>query len=964
MRRSSWETKGLLATEYGFHWTSSAYWTSYVTGGGVFDTQVLFGMQAPGQAWPFFGWHNNGGTGLGMRAFVHATGTPTNGTTKAHSVHVRVQGTMPTDLFGGALGLLPATCIHAGSATLANGYYLNVYESGGTPRIDICKHDNGVHSTLTTFAQVVVPGDQLTLSYSFSGSTASLTAMVNGFEIGSYADVGGFSMASVSGKPGVFGSDHLVNAGGAIGAYTTEWWVTDGYLSVAEIQPPYPGRAGTVSVVLRRQQRYTDSASATRIVIANEIVSINWSYSRIGGCNQANIEARFGQGMEPEPATEHEDLFVNPSKDLWDAGDWIGGALEIHFRYDARALASTASEIVWSGSISSLEFNAEDRRLSLTADGLYLLLDKAVIAQKTFKDISIRDCVIAILQEVGKTAANASPARDFQIQYNPAKIIGPASIFDFKILEKEIKWETAQQVLDDLLEFLPDGAVWGVDQERDFYLTIPASPYSVSLDLDLPVVTYDARSALSWRREIRLDNIVNEFTALGTEPDDESEARITAVASCERSRAMYGLRQQTEAIDETKDAGILAKYAQAITKKTCAPELAATLKVREPIAGIQTLWKSISAVTPPVAVLDRYATANQSLAGEYPRTDYALRLMGDATGAMPDLNGTGGSSGAQVRFASRSIERLGTGWAIRATLKFTTAHQGSGTDLAFLFGRPSTSTVTRGWGAMYWRRSDGKLIWYQDESGVATAYDTNLTVSATSPGNTVLHLRVHMDAGRVLRFYSNLTLAAQYTPTAMDQSATWDWCFWKAPVTGAGLVGWDGAVEQFSFFDTVAGGWPGVGIESQPAGFAGFLSRCSAVNLPRQEGAGCLIHIKFNERAAAAADQGYYRMWLGSPTGASAGQATIVQQGTTPHDLTPVCSDTATGYLFGTNRRWGGPLILQAESVTYTPDPACGEVEIDYELQSRVLDTPRSLAQIRDEIARQNNALKRVAGSA
>lgn len=959
MKRRRWGTPGLLACERGVNFESASWWTTYTTGGGTFGRKTQLASQSPGQAWPYFGWDSNGGAGTGVTKFIHASGAPTNATTKAHSVHLRVLGPRPSGAIAGTGWTIgPATCIHAGSDPIANCYYVRFHANGlGVPLAELRVNNNGSHSVLAFATDVeVVPGDYATLSYSYSAGAAHLELFVNGLSVVSFDDTGGFDMAAVSGKPGIYGHD--------IGdiARTTEWWVTDGFQSVGELTPSYPGLAGSLSLVLKRQQRYTDSTAATRIIVANEILSCSWGYTRIGGCNQAQADIRFGSGTNPgSEASEHENLFVQPSTDDWNAADWMGGTLEIHLRYDARDLGSTGTELVWSGRISSCEFEQETRKVSITGDGLSVLLEKAVIRKETWENKSVRDCIIALIQQV--TKSTTSVGRDFPIKYNPSKIIGPSSLLDFRILKKEVKWETADSVLNDLLEFLPDGFVWGVDQEQEFYIDIPSSPYTTTLDMDLPVVAYDAASAKSWSRALRFDNIVNQFEALGTDPDDESEERISATVSCEKSRALFGLRQQTESIDETKDAGILAKYAQTICKTLASPEFSAQLTVREPLQGSRTLWKALSYITPQVAVMDRVGRTNQAATGGYQHPDYALRLLGDVSAVVPDLNGTGG---AQVRFASRSIERLGRSWEFHARLTFTTAHQGAGADLAFIGGRPSTSVLGRGWGALYWRQSDGHLVWRQDEGGVATTHDTTITVSTASPANTVVEFSAFMDSAGTLKFYDGSTLKATIAAgSAMDTSGAWDWCFWKYPtLTGAGFCQWDGGIEQVWFFDTVATGWSGVPIESQPSGITEFLSRNNGTNLGRQDGCGCLLHIKFNETNAAATAAGYYKMWLGSSTGASAGQATIISIGVSPIDRASTATHVNAGHLFGEDHRWGGPLVLQAESVQYTADPSAGEVEIEYELQARAVDMQRTVAQIRDQVQRQNEALRRVAGSA
>lgn len=956
MRRESWVTQALIGSEVGRTWTNAAFWTSYISGGGSFYLPTFFGVSHP-----IFGWENNAGASLGVRAFLQAN--ISNATTMAHSVHMRIQGSLGNAGSSGIWGLSPATCVHAGSDPLGNCYFLQVFQSVPVEHIDLYRHKDGVTTLLAAFVKQATTGDYVTLSYEYVAGVAELEVFVNGESAGAFSDSSGdrFDMAGVGGKPGFWGSDSPVSAAG-VGFWTTEWWVTNGFQSVGEFGGVYPYMTGAVSVVLKKVQRYTNDPDETRIIVQNEILSCRWGFTRIGGCNQASLDFRFGQaGLETVAPPAREDLFVHPSAEHWEETDWLGGMMEIHVRFDARDVAAATSEKVWSGSISGVQFDRATRRISITGDGLYKLLETAVIVRR-FERQSVRECLIGVLEDCTKTRSDAIVPHDFPVRYNPAKILGIGSIMDFILLEQDFRWESAKSAIETLLAFLPEGLVWGVDQDGEFYLSISGSPYSDDLSLSVPVVWYDAAAASEFTREFRFDEVVNFFQALGTEPDDKTEPRVSSVSACDRSRALYGLRWQTEDVSDTTDPGILGKFAQTLCKQACTPAFSATLRVRESLRGSANFWKSLSVITPPVAVIDRWSDVNQAPAGEALQTDHALRLIGDISGSMPSLRGSGVSI-AQVRFASIPLDRaLNTHWLIHITLKFTHPHPGGIGDAAFIFGRP-TGVAFDGWGGLYWDGATGQLNWFQNELGAPVQYSTGITVS-TAGSVTPVHLTIARRSNGAMQFYNGAGAATASTganANSMLTSATEDWRFWFHPAHAGTLMNWDGAIEQFWLIDTVALGWGGDPIDGQPGGLAAFLARNNQSNLGYQEGCGCLMHIKFNERIAAAIAAGGFNITRNFADHThSATIATLVNPGTSYADVASASNDTARGHVFGNDHRWGGPLILTADSVEYDVDPSTGSVEITYELASRPIGLGRSIEALQEEVRRQTEALRRI----
>lgn len=974
-RSSKWTTTGLLASERGRTFESATYWTDYVyvAGGGFFSVQTGFGSSSPGAAWPFFGFNNNLGTGQGVRAYLQG-GTISNATTKAHTVHLRIQDITSNDLGPGGLG--PATSVHSGGAgQMGNSYHVVVSSSAGAGQLILRRTNGGAATVLATYTKTVVRGDYVSLAYQYNAgsSRAELAVYHNGSVVGTHNDTSGsrFDMAGVSGKPGMYGHNLPASASASanMAAWTSEWWVTDGFGSLGQVAPPYPDLVGRLQLALTRTQRYLDSPFQVKVLFCTEILDLSWSYARIGGCNRADAKIRIGQALGPDSVeSQYETDFIQPSAADWESGDWYGGSFIISLRYDARDVDSESGSTVWSGSISGISFDAATRELSIEADGLSKLLEKTYVYH-TFEDVSVRQAIIDVVTSVSKSTQ--ADGKDFPITFNISKILGLSSVMDFRIT-KDFKWETASSAIESLLSFLPDGINWGVDSDGQFYLQIQSPPYSDDLDLSVPVIFYDAGTATEWELEARSDEVVNEVIVLGTEPDDKKTARKQGAAICEKSSALYGRRQEIQTSEDTEDEGILAKIAQTECKLKSGAELSGTLKIRQPLEGIRSFWQSLSVVAPSISVMHRKSRENLGFVGstEVIHVNHALRLLGDVSGNLCEL---WGSTGAQVKFPSNGAERsLSRSWILHVVLKFTQPM--SGGTYAFILGRPSAAGALRGWGALYWSTTGGltdQLVWIQDEGGVSVPYDTGITRSHTTPSATPVHLTIRRRADGTLKIYDGTTNTATHSTSAVMANTSDDWEFWKTTV-GSGSVPWDGAMEQFWLYDTAANGWYGDSIDSQDAtNLTAWFSRTNAKNLPRNEGCGCLMHIKFNERAEAVdpagGGTGFFKGYRGISGGTAnnlitgeALEATCVSVGSAYSYFAPVSTDCARGAVIGSEQRWGGSLMLSTESCDYHVDVTQGQLDISYSLGARPVGLSRSLEGVNEQLRKQTELLRRL----
>ena len=252
----------------------------------------------------------------------------------------------------------------------------------------------------------------------------------------------------------------------------------------------------------------------------------------------------------------------------------------------------------------------------------------------------------------------------------------------------------------------------------------------------------------------------------------------------------------------------------------------------------------------------------------------------------------------------------------------------------------------------YGQGSTGKLRWiYQESGGAPVVMDTGITVDPVTPASAVVNFTVWRDAIGDYRFYDGTTLKATITGnrnnTHKNQATDWRW--FDSSQTGGFLHAWDGIIEQFWVLDTVAlesklpGGVGGVG---------GFIARTNAKNLRRTEGLGLLRHCKFNEAhyiggTPFLATPAKNRAWTRNGTTATPEAGTYAITASSPAlgsaiDATPISTEVARGWRMGEDstavagessaKKWGGPLMMAVEKVTYDVRPNDGTVLTAFEL--------------------------------
>jgi len=717
----------------------------------------------------------------------------------------------------------------------------------------------------------------------------------------------------------------------------------------SEIRPTYPALAGSLCVILQARSPYTNSPSLpARYILAGEIEGLTWSFRRNGGCHSADFKARL-QDVAGQPQHPWDRRIESPQEEDWNADQWHGGEMVIAYRYDAREIETPIEHKVWRGMIAGLRYTPGSREIEIEAQGLVSMLAH-VHVHRAYSTMPIRDIVKSVIRDF-VSKGSSSTERDHFIRWNEAKITAPTGALD-RSISIEFSNETASTALTRLLRYLPEGFLYGVDQEGDFFLNWQRENYAADMGASgeaTEVVSFHVDELDRYSKTLRFDEIVNEVLIAGTE-DPVTKQQVMASASCAKSRRLWGRRSSIVFESSASNLGIAGAIAAIMCRRTCGPTIDATAEVTDTLQGLPSLWQTLTPQAPAMAITERFTrTPHTDILpdGSGAQTEYILRRYGDGSGYACKDRGT---AGALVTLAASAREQsLQAGWLLHLALRFTTAHAGDVTNRwAFIFGRPKNAAGQLGWGSLYWDFQLGNLWWIFEKSGGGVhAFDTAIFVDPSAPGSATVHFTAWRDRNGDWKFYNATTLAAAFPggPSTDINIGITDGWRWFQPLHTADTVDWDGEFDHFWLLDTDLPGSRGVEHQLN-GGVSAFIARNSGSPLHRNEASGLLLSIPFNEGTSWAAANGH-RVWRED---LAAGTRTAYVNSLGDAGGVPITLGSRTGHLLGKRKKWGGPLILNIESSTYEAFPMEGRIRRRFQLGSQPAALGRTVAEIQEKI--------------
>lgn len=925
--------KYLVYTETGERWED---WDDYEsTAGGWSHPAVADYLGAAPKAWT-----NNPGTGIrqGFSAFRKAyvaNRFRDEGFIEDHHVTHMVM-TVGNSSAEGGFGLGPATAITSGG----NGYAVAAYWTGSVSTLVLARLASWVPTVLANDTVEVHAGDVVSLSYYYftSLSGAVLQVFVNGELKLNHTDTGGSAirMSSVSGRPGLYGSafptsllDTLV-----VGHFTPQWWVTEGTSSGSTFErpPTKSERTAEVRVVIQKRQQFADDDTPTmRYLFGGNLLKCSWSHKPIGGSTTMSAEIRFPDVVadvvsNPESLAEDLDAkhLENPSFTDWKNADWIGGDLIVEYYHkDDRPTDPVTypqnPDCVWRGVVSKISYDLDTEVFRIQGQGLVKTLDELFFVGR-YEKVPIIDIIEEMFNAVRKQNASSFWG-DTRVLYDPARIVGDTGLLSYPVTI-DFQWESVASAMGKLLEYLPPGVVWGVDLEGYLYLDQTVPHYDEDWGgAGVQHFQVDGRS-VSFSKELDFGKMKSNIQVLGKErPDGDERAvgdtKFRAFAVANRMKQLIGNRGSMKTDGAIRDSGAAQKVAIATLKQLASPPLTAQLAVTTPIYEDRELWQATVRAPTRVSVSERE--------GDHSTDEREMRFWGDRTAyRCNDL----GSAGASMSIASTTGEQaLNKAWLMHATMTFDNAHPAAGTpgQFAFLFGRPEDTISTYfGWGGLWWNGLDGLLYWiYTTSTNALRVISTGITVTPASPGGTVVHFTVARDSTGDWFFYNGNTQTATSTSYRTDvlKSTSYDWRFWDHNRSISAYIDGDVSFEQFWLYDML-------GRETYIGGssYTALIADMHDHMMRRHQADGLLLWFAMHEQGsitspATTLSHKGFRL--------SGGVESVVDLDWTPTASADVTLEASTsnaklGVKIGSQKKWGGPLVMDVHQTKFEVDGATG----------------------------------------
>lgn len=705
--------------------------------------------------------------------------------------------------------------------------------------------------------------------------------------------------------------------------------------------------------ILKRERWNNSGTPVAKHILSGQLLTAKWSYNRIGGCNKLDARFRFKDAADPE-----DGRFADPNHDDWDTDEWFGGEVAVRFPNRGLLVDDVGVKTVWLGRVTRMKYDSSTREIRCQGEGLVFNLDELHI-NHNYIDQTLRD----ILEDVAITVRKTDPNLGNDTYIRSYSIVGQGSLLDTRI-SIDAKWESARSVIQKVFEFLPEGMVWGVDITGNLYVDQQSDQHGANTKLTYVFVEHEGTTVT---REVNLRRLRTVVQVLGKENEDQTD-RVTAEATCEKGRALYGTRREIYTDALIPDAGMAQKVAAARCAKLASIGMNMTLKTVSHHEGDRSLFQSITTFAPMVAVSEALPDEitfddgqNLAAAGSLRATTRrGLVSFGDSVGYSAKDKG---SAGASASVASNHVERaLNKGWLVHLAMRFNFANTGTGQD--FLFGRPRDSATAYGWGSLWWLTGTGKLLWqYQDTGLVNRQIDTLITVPTAGSG-TVVHFTVWRSVDGHWRFYNGNTLTKTDLTLTQNLPSNADlWRWWNHGKTSppSGDAHGDFEFDEFWVINTSTLEAYNTAVAGLPV--AGFISRTNDKPLRRGECLGLRRYCRFHVPTSDLIDPPWDCWHATGDVDATVAKTTVAYTqslavGT--QNGAVVTTANRIGHQIGTEKKWGGPLILNAETVTYTVHAAEGLIEREFQLGPVPIDGFTTMAQLKEDVRRQDEYLRRV----
>jgi hypothetical protein len=695
-------------------------------------------------------------------------------------------------------------------------------------------------------------------------------------------------------------------------------------------------QAGDTIVNIHRRRRFTDSTDEVLVSLSQEINSLKFRWNRLGGCGKGSCKISLKESLAA-------DRLVDLGHTTTEEGDLYGDIVSIwvkNFPDQAGTVTGQSATQIYMGKVRDIEYNPKEGTATINFEGLSSSYDNIYLEQD-FEDYTIKQIMDFLADLAIKT--NEAGGNDGDILAK--NIWAPDSVFDMVIPDIKAKNESASSVLKRVLDFVPGRFVWGVDRTGTFFFLPQDYPYPQIAENPIPVEGFFLDQLLGYKRSADPDKNKSIYTVKGKLDPDTGES-VVGTAVNQRQKESIGPKKKLSVESDITDSSLCAKLAQVKGRLQSRQIVKARAKSVEFLHPDRS-FRSILRLGAPSAYINESENASRTfgdVAGN------SLRVDGKTLGESFDIPNVAGYN--------RNREYM-----FHISITFEAAH-GGGTD--FVFGMPDPNAAVsgkHGWGYLSWDPTGAlRWNWTSESAGNPNSFVfTGITVPTAGPFPITKHITVAKNASNTWLFFDGPNLVTQIGVNSNHVAGG----IWAGPFTGgkggfAGFGGVKATFDNFWFYGTgelnkfYGNNWL---VANRVMAIANYNRRLQRNWLLKFDSLteGLVAWAELCEK-----QDGRTTLPVKYPVSGTVGEVALSLHATTPStsaDRNTTDSVQSPSWFDGS--KWGGPVILDIESVEYTINPIDKTLTKDLNLGSKELGLISSLVGIETEVREAKELLKK-----
>jgi len=694
-------------------------------------------------------------------------------------------------------------------------------------------------------------------------------------------------------------------------------------------------KAGDFILNIHKRQRFTDSPDEILMSLSMEIEELTFRWNKHGGCGKGSAKIALS-------GSESASKLITLDHELSEAGDLYGDNVSIWVKNYPNASLTITEETalqIYLGKIRKVVYEPLTNAVKLDFAGLGTIFDDIFLLQD-FTNSTIED----ILTHISDLATKTNEAGGNDGPLLGANYWVPDSVFRMVLPEIKAIDEQASSVLKRVIDMLPGRFVWGVDRLGRFFLYPQEVTYPDAALVNVTAVDgYSLDDLETFTRTIDLAKQHTEFTVQGAlDPDTGLAVKGTAVN--QRYVETFGVRERMSTESDITDPSLCAKLAQARGRIASRELVKARAEVTEVIHPDKTFRPVLLTGAPAIYI-------NES--------GIPSRTMGDSLGNS--LRTDGKTLGETFNIPNIAAYNVKRDWLFNISVTFESA-QVPGTD--YIFGMPDPNGLSsgkHGWGYLAWM-TDGSIRWNwtADVAGNPnTFFVTGMSVPVAGPFPITRHFTVARNLTGTWLFFQDGVLKSQMGAVSEPVSGgSWANDFIGGKGVRAGHGGVEATFDSFYFLNIVE-------LQKTYTSWLDAIKRFVAANAGNRlrrnwyENYGTGGGVKSWAELVELQD-GRTTLPIKYPASGTHGDVALNLDATTPSaGADRNISDSVQSPEWYQGGHWGGPLVLDLETIEYKIDPVNKTVRKDMRLGSKDLGLLSALSRTELEVKNAHTLLKK-----